>query len=323
MHYVFIMNYFADKKRISDSEKAINDLKQTKGDCVHVIRTEYAGHAGVIAVEYADAFGEDAIIFACGGDGTVHEVSNALFMRKTPMAVLPMGTGNDFARSVLPPQYYDKPHLLIARIDNYEIKPIDVIRVESFDEKGNIIKECSQYSINITSFGLDTMVQAAAKKITKAAKHAKIIRRNAYTLATVGCIIRGWNFKMHYSFVLADSSETVEGTLDYILVAICNGQYYGNGFHPAPKAKLDDGVLDVCLAEDLPLRKVIPLVSRYKNGTHETHPQIHTFRVTSGVITAVNGNPLLQGNYEGEDFKGNQVRFEVVPAAVSFAFFSI
>lgn len=323
MHYVFIMNYFADKKRISDAEKAIEDLKKAKGDLVHVVKTEYAGHAGVIAAEYADRYGEDAIIFACGGDGTVHEVSNALVFRKTPMAVLPMGTGNDFARSVLPKEYCDKPHLLISRIDSYEIRPVDVIRVESYDDKGVLVPEWSQYSINLTSFGLDTLVQAAAKNITKKARHTKIIRRNSYSLAIVACILRGWDFKMKYSFVLADEPETVEGSLAYILVAVCNGQYYGNGFHPAPQAKLDDGVLDVCLVEDLPLRKALPLVARYKKGTHLSHPQIHSYRVTSGEISIVNGDKQLQGNYEGEDFWGSQVRFEVVPAAVPFAFFSI
>jgi len=323
MHYVFIMNFFADRKRISDSEKAINDLKKTMSDRVHVIVTEYPGHAGVIASEYADRYGEDAIIFACGGDGTVHEVSNALTLRKTPMAVLPMGTGNDFARSVLPKEYYDKPHLLIQRIERHEIRPVDVIRIDSYNQKGELIPEMSQYSINLTSFGLDTVVQATAKNIIKKARHTKIIRKHAYTIATVLSIIGGWNFKMKYSFVLADSKETVEGNLSYILVAVCNGQYYGNGFHPAPLAKIDDGILDVCLVEDLPLRKALPLVTRYKKGTHVPHPQIHTFRVTSGVISAGEGNPDLQGNYEGEDFHGNQVRFEVVPAAVRFAFFSI
>ena len=323
MHYVFIMNYFADRKRTSDSEKAINQLKKTMGDRVHVIVTEYPGHAGVLAAEYADRYGEDAIIFACGGDGTVHEVSNALVSRKTAMAVLPMGTGNDFARSVLPKEYYDKPHLLIQRIERHEIRPVDVIRVESYDQTGVLLPEMSQYSINLTSFGLDTVVQAAAKSITKKARHTKIIRKNAYTLATISSIIGGWNFKMSYSFVLADSHETVQGNLSYILVAICNGQYYGNGFHPAPLAKIDDGVLDVCLVADLPLYKALPLVTRYKKGTHVPHPQIHTFRVTSGIITAGADNHDLQGNYEGEDFHGYQVRFEVVPAAVRFAFFSI
>lgn len=323
MHYVFIINYFADKKRISETEKAIIDLKQIMGDLVHVKRTEYPGHAGVIASEYAQLYGEDAIIFACGGDGTVHEVANALVFGSTPMAVLPMGTGNDFARSVLSKEYYNNPHLILSRIDKHDIRAIDVIRVESFDSLGNSLPMWSRYSINITSFGLDTMVQSTAKNITKSVRRARLIRKNAYSIAVLVCLIRGWNFKMKYSFVLSDREETVEGEIAYSLAGICNGQYYGNGFHPAPDARLDDGILDVCLVEDLPLRKAIPLISRYKKGTHTSHPKIHTFRVKSGVVSAPDSSLQLQGNYDGEDFWGNQVRFEVVPSAVRFAFFSI
>jgi diacylglycerol kinase (ATP) len=321
MHYVFILNYLADKKRATDTEKAIMQLKARMADFVHVHRTEYPGHAGVLASEYADRYCESALIFACGGDGTVHEVANALVSKSTPMAVLPMGTGNDFARSVLPPLYNAHPHLLISRIEQYEVRPIDVIRVDSYDALGKILPMWSRYSINITSFGLDTVIQSTAKNIIKSSGHKRLIRKNAYSIAILIHLIRGWNFKMKYSFVLADNGETVVGELPYCLAGICNGQYYGNGFHPAPLAKIDDGIIDVCLVEDLPRRKAIPLISKYKKGTHANHPKIHTFRVKSGVISSKDSNYQLQGNFDGEDFWGNQVRFEVVPGAIQFAFF--
>lgn len=322
MHYVFILNSFSDKKRVVETEKAIQLLKEKMPDFVHVRRTEYPGHAGVLAAEYADRYDESALIFACGGDGTVHEVANALAFRKTPMAVLPMGTGNDFARSVLPDLYNDQPHLLISRIEQYEVRPIDMIRVESYDALGKLLPMWSRYSINITSFGLDTVIQATAKNIVKSSRHTRLVRRNAYTFAILVHLIRGWNFKMKYSFVLAENGETVVGELPYCLAGVCNGQYYGNGFHPAPSAQIDDGVLDVCLVEDLPRRKAIPLISKYKKGTHEGHPKIHTFRVISGVISSKDSDYQLQGNFDGEDFWGNQVRFEVVPGAIQFAFFA-
>ena len=323
MNYVFIMNPFADRKKVSATEKAIIELEQVKGGAVYVEKTKYPGHAGELALEYADRFGEDVIIFACGGDGTVHEISNALVFRSTPMAVIPMGTGNDFARSVLSKEDYNEPHLLISRIDQYEIRPVDVIRIESFDSSGEPLPKWSGYSINISSFGLDTMVQSTAKSIIKKARRANLISRNAYSLAVLVCLVKGWDFKMKYSFVLADKDETAKGELAYCLSGICNGQYYGNGFHPAPEAKLDDGILNVCLVEDIPLRKAIPLIGKYKNGTHIPHPNIRTFRVTSGIISSTDDKKMLEGNYEGEDFWGSQVRFEVVPSAVRFAFFSI
>ncbi len=323
MHYVFILNYLADKKRVLETEKAILILKEKMEDFVHVHRTEYAGHAGVLAAKYADMYSENALVFACGGDGTVHEVANALVFRSTPMAVLPMGTGNDFARTVLPDLYNDQPHLLIERIEQFQVHPIDVIRVESLDAQGTLLPDSSRYSINITSFGLDTVIQSTAKNIIKSSGHTRLVRKNAYSIAILIHLIRGWNFKMKYKFTLAGNKGTAEGELPYCLAGVCNGEYYGNGFHPAPFAQIDDGILDVCLVENLPRRKAIPLISKYKKGTHTGNKKIHMFRVTGGVISSGVPGIQLQGNYDGEDFWGDEVRFEVVPGAIQFAFFSI
>lgn len=324
MHYAFLLNFFADKKCLAKVKDAIRELEERLGsEFVHVHTTEYAGHAGELAAEYSARFGGDVLVVACGGDGTVHEVSSALAFTGTPMAVLPMGTGNDFARSVLPEAYYSQPEQVISRIERHQIKPIDMMKVVCFDASGNPIADMCGYSVNITSFGLDTLVQFEAKKITRAARRLRLIRRNAYSLAVFICFIRGWDFHMKYSFVLADGSGTAEGETDYILSGICNGQYYGNGFHPAPGAVLDDGILDACIVEDIPIRKALPLIPKYKKGTHLPHPNIRTFRITGAVISAENEKHPLQGNYEGEDFCADKVAIEIKPKALQFAFFSI
>ena len=324
MHYAFLLNFFADKKRLAKVKDAIRELENRIGsEFVHVHTTEYAGHAGILAGEYEARYGGDVLVVACGGDGTVHEVSTALVFTATPMAVLPMGSGNDFARSVLPDVFYNKPEELISRIDRHEIKPIDIMKVDCYDAAGSPIPDMCGYSVNITSFGLDTMVQFEAKRIIKGAKRLRLIRKNAYTLALIVCVIRGWDFRMKYSFQLADGSGNAEGETDYILSGICNGQYYGGGYHPAPDAELDDGVLDACIVEDIPLRKVLPVIPKYKKGTHLPHPNIRTFRITGGVISAEDDKHPLKGNYEGEDFCADKVAIEIKPKVLQFAFFSI
>ena len=62
----------------------------------------------VLAEEYANRYRSDAVIFACGGDGTVHEVYNAL-CSDDAVGVIPMGNGNDYARTVLPQEMYNNP----------------------------------------------------------------------------------------------------------------------------------------------------------------------------------------------------------------------
>jgi diacylglycerol kinase family enzyme len=323
MHYIFLLNYFANRKKAADLEKAILEFSEGNNWDIQIHRTEYPGHAKELAAEFADRYRSEAIIFACGGDGTVHEVANALAFGQTPMSVLPMGTGNDFARSVLPKEYCDNPSLVISKINDYEIRPIDLIRVDCFDSNAKFIPETSKYSVNITSFGLDTMVNDTAKRMIQKTKRNGIIRKNAYTLAILKCFIQGWKFKMRYSFELAGRKESADGKLDFCLSCICNGSYYGNGFCPAPQAKVNDGVLEVCLVEDLPRRQAITLVDKYKKGKHFGHPKVHTYQVTSGVLSSLDSQEQIRGNYDGEDFSAHQVRFEVIPGALPFAFFSI
>jgi len=322
MHYAFIINFFADSKKRQKAEAAIDALTERLPGQVFRHVTEHPGHAGELAHKYANRYKEDCIVVALGGDGTVHEVSNALAFSKTPMAVVPLGTGNDFARSVLPPELFDHPEDIIRRLDSHEIRPIDMMRVTPYDKSGNPIPGAASMSVNITSFGLDTAVQARAKEIVAGARKSRWIRRNAYTLAIISCLVRGWNFSMRYTLHLKDG-QTVSDRISYCLACISNGRYYGNGFHPSPQGKTDDGILEATIVEDMPLIKVLPLVPKYKKGTHLGHPKIRSYQIIRCEIASENPDIPLRGNYEGEDFEGASVQIEVVPGALSFAFFSI
>lgn len=323
MRYVFLLNYFADKKKALELECAIREFEAAKDAKVEIHRTEYPGHAGELAAASAAKYQSDAIIFACGGDGTVHEVANALAFGQTPMSVLPMGTGNDFARSILPETYYRHPSKIIAAIENFELCHLDLIRVDCYDDDSVFLPEASRYSVNITSFGLDTMVNACAKEMIRKTNRNGFIRKNAYTLAILKCFIKGWRFTMNYSLELQHGKEKAEGKIQYCLACICNGQYYGGGFRPSPASKPDDGIIEVCIVEDLPRRQAIPLVNRYKKGQHFGHPKVMYYPVTSGIFSSADRGSRIHGNYDGEDFYAHQVRFEVIPGALPFAFFSI
>ena len=79
-----------------------------------MIYTEFAGHASEVAGKAAKEDG--LLVIACGGDGTIHEVANSLAESKTPMAVIPLGTGNDFTRSVMNDEHRDNCEVCIRDI---------------------------------------------------------------------------------------------------------------------------------------------------------------------------------------------------------------
>ena len=100
MKYVFIINPIAgnDNKR-----KIFSRIKSTFrliDDEMIIEETKAQGDAKRISSEYAEKYGKDCVVVSCGGDGTVHEIANGLAGTDTPMMILPLGTGNDFAKKI-------------------------------------------------------------------------------------------------------------------------------------------------------------------------------------------------------------------------------
>ena len=126
---------------------------------------------------------------------------------------------------------------------------------------------------------------------------------------------------MDYSIELENGEMIEMKNVDYSLVSICNGRYYGGGFCPAPSAEIDDGVLDVCLVDHMSRTKAFSQLMKYKKGHHVGQPGFTMYRSTSGIFSSLDSNFQLQGNYDGEDFFGHKVRYEIVPKAIRFANF--
>ncbi|NLT11830.1 MAG: hypothetical protein GXY06_05405 [Clostridiaceae bacterium] len=321
MHFVFIVNARSGLKAASQLEKAVRLQAERDKNDYHFLKTEYAGHAKELAEEYSNRYRNEAIIFACGGDGTVHEIANAVAFSQTPVGVIPMGTGNDFARTVLSQEMYDNPLLIIQALNRIDIRSIDLLRVDCYNLLSDHIPELSVYSVNITSFGLDTAINDTAMAMVKKHPNSRFFKKRAYDLAILKCFFKGWRYSFRYSLELADELENIDSQCRYTLACICNARYYGKGFCPSPNSRVDDGTLEVCIVDDLTRRKALPLIGKYKKGKHLGHPNVHSFKVTSGVIASTDVNRPLRGNYDGELFSASQIRFEVIPASLPFVFF--
>ena len=102
MKYVFIVNPIAGN---DDKAKIFSRIKSTFrliDDEMIIEETHAPGDAKRISSEYSEKFGSDCVIVSCGGDGTVHEIANGLAGTNTPLMVIPLGTGNDFAKQTIP-----------------------------------------------------------------------------------------------------------------------------------------------------------------------------------------------------------------------------
>lgn len=305
MKYVFIANPVSGKritnKLLADIEDAF--IAKGKGDRLIVEYTRRKGHGGEIAARYASEYGSDCVVVACGGDGTVHEISNALVHTDTAMMILPLGTGNDFAKKI----YGAKPDAVKVARDlgfldaspKFVIKKIDMGRCND------------HYFIGVMSFGFDTSVEIAADKI---ARKAPFLGKGSYKLGLIASLFGNKRFAFHASLDGIDENGSpchTESDLVFTLMAVCNSSFYGGGFCPAPEADLSDGIFDMCVAADCNAIDVIKLAPHYIKGVADKKSsKITLSRVTGGRLTAADGGEFVE-NCDGENRIVKEIDFSM------------
>ena len=271
-------------------------------DC-QIILTERPGHATRLAADFAALYGSRLMVVACGGDGTAREVAAGLVDTEAAMSILPIGTANDFARVALSTRDVD---LLIPLLPYPCIRPIDLIAVDD------------EVSLNITSLGFDTKVQLKAMQLNT---RFRFLGSSVYPLAIVLSLIGKRQYALRCILDIIDQEglpKEITLQTNMILAAVCNGRYYGGGYNPAPTASLDDGQLVFSMVENMPLRRIMTLLPKYKKGTHLEDQAVHTWSVRSGEIEALDG--VLLGNYDGDAFQKKRIHFRVLPGALNFGF---
>lgn len=313
MKYIFVVNPIAGN---DDKHKVFSRIKSTfryLNDEMIIEETKCSGDAKDISKRYSDKYGKDCVIVSCGGDGTVHEIANGIAGTDTPMMILPLGTGNDFAKKIYGTKKINVENVIKAfgfyngKIQ-YEVKPIDLI-----DYNG---EKC----INVMSYGLDTKVETIGRKI---AEKMPAIGHQAYNIAVFPVMMQSLKYKINVDINCIDregKEYKIQGEpLNYTLFAICNASYYGGGFCPAPDSILDDGLLDYALCRPVNVAQALPLIPKYSKGKVDTIKYMDTGYITSGRIWSADGGKLL-GNCDGENFDYTEVNFKVEPKSLKLCF---
>jgi diacylglycerol kinase (ATP) len=232
------------------------------------------------------------LVISCGGDGTANDIVNALYKpeykNEIPLLVLPAGSGNDFST-----QLYGKIKAtdLFEKCLNYTIKKVD-------------LGLCNQ---NIFLNGIGIGFDGSIAQNTSSNKNRILPTTLKYYLAIFKNLFVFNEFDYHTSNDKANRKG--------FIVAISNGNSYGGGFKIAPKAKLDDGLLDV--VEIGAVSKIkrpiyIPIVEKGKhlNLSFVTHHQTQQIEIKSG------SHQKIQAHADGEHFEANTFNVEVLRAAL-------
>ncbi len=261
-----IINPSASRGRALRAWSRVRDLVASHGLTFTETLTERRMHAWEIAQDAASQ--GYTLIVAAGGDGTVNEVINGLMQVPQParpaLAVLPGGTGNDFARGIGTPKRAD---LAVQALLTGTRKRVDVGQVND------------RYFGGISGVGFD------AEAARQANEWPRWVGGTALYVAAI--------LKMLVTYSPVDARITIDGraqSLRMFLLAAANTKWYGGGMFMAPHAEMDDGRLAVVYARDLGKLETLALLPQVYSGRHLLHPKVsHT---TADEIRVESDTPL-------------------------------
>ena len=277
------------------------DLEMTRatGDAV-----EAAAHAG----------GMDTVI-AVGGDGVIHEVVNGLMaidQRDRPtLGIIPMGTGNDFARTL--GETFNNPEVSLRELFNGTVRTIDLGLVTSdLCPTGPLPGTPGTYFMETLSFGMDAAI--AIDTTNRRAAGTTTEGSALFMTSTLKVALAG---AAGYSCHVSIDGEELD--LASVMFAVQNGPSYGGGFQICPDASPTDGVLDVCYNTYRPnLPHLIALLGLARFGKHTRSKAVRLCQARTLKLDFASTTPPCQ--VDGEELKGSRFEVRVAPQALNVIF---
>jgi diacylglycerol kinase (ATP) len=213
-------------------------------------------------------------VVAIGGDGLVNLCLQEVAERDIALAVIPAGTGNDFARAV--GSHKKSVSEIFNAVLSHEPSAIDLGLIT-----GDFGK---RWYVQVLSTGFDALVNNLANRISWPRGQLK------YTLATIFTLAR---FKpIEYEITIDDK----QFKQDFMLLSVANGETYGGGMRICPKASNSDGIFDILLVHPVSKIVLLTIFPKVFAGRHIPHPKIEITKGRKVQLTA-NASAFADGEF--------------------------
>jgi len=290
MKFIITVNPHGGKKLGPRLLNRVKPLFEAKGIELFVVETTFAGHAKELAnqlniTEY-DGF------IGIGGDGTLHEIINGMLSRhdgnKIPIGIIPGGSGNSYMHDL---QLTD-PLKAAKAIINGKTRALDTAKVEV----NHIIK----YSNNMIGWGLVT-------DVGNQAEHFRWLGTNRYTILSVVEVLR---HKSRPATLIMDDKKIED---EFIFIIACNSIHVGKGMKMAPKARLDDGLIDlIVIRSGVSRTRLLQVLPKLFDGSHINEPELEYYQ-TSQFSLIPETDEIL--NIDGEIMGSTPIKVEMISNA--------
>lgn len=297
--WLLIANPSSGNGKGRNDSKEVQDLLSQKGIETDIFYSEYSGHTSVL-VHQAIEKGYRKII-SMGGDGTLNEVVNGIFNQQhvstdeITIAVIPVGTGNDWCKTFNIPKDYQQAADVIAREKTIQH---DIGVAENGHDK-------KRYFINIAGLGYDGFVTEKISKMKQSGSGGKLF----YLLWITWYLFQYKNTKISFKI---DGKEFPEEEI--FTLSVCNCRYNGDGMMQAPSALPDDGLLNITVMKKIhPFKSIISL-PKMKNGTFVNMKEAALY---TGKTVEVNSSPQVIAETDGELIGETPLRFSIIHNALN------
>ena len=309
-----VLNIYAASKRAESywrkAEKALKELEIG----YHGNRTGRSGNAMEITFDACMAGYRKFI--AVGGDGTVHDVLNGIaayldwaddvgysvdFSAFT-LGVIPVGSGNDWIKTTGVPKDVCEA---VKTLKKCCVGHQDVVRLSVLDENDNEISR--SYMVNVGGVGLDPRICEQVNRLKTEGKRGRILY--------VTSLIHAIRHRKSSGIQVICDGETVFDGLFYS-IAFGIGKYSGGGMRQTPTAVLDDGLLDVTVIPELPMKRIIREVWRLFDGTFHKVPELVTGKYKEIVVCPC-GRELEPVQVDGEVVGKGKAKFKVLDSQIN------
>jgi YegS/Rv2252/BmrU family lipid kinase len=245
-------------------------------------------------------------IITVGGDGTLHEVLNGVLCSEEcpsteiTLALIPVGTGNDWGRMFGIPLNYEKAAAIIKK-GKIMLHDAGLI---SYSEQGEKKK---RYFINIAGLGFESVV-------VKRSNYQKDRGRSGKLIYFYNLLLSLLTYKNTRVQMIIDGNET---SADIFSINVGNGRYCGGGMRQTPNALPTDGLLDVTVIKDIGKLEIIWKLKILYNGTILSHPLIDGYRCKNLKVTS---DSLIYTEADGESLGHTPAEFSIIPSAINIIY---
>jgi len=259
-----------------------------EGDGVNLVGAHTSANVDTLLHEARSAIKERVpLLIVGGGDGTINAVAGLLANSRTALAVLPLGTGNEFARDLQIPMTIEGACEIVTKGRTIHV---DLGKVQD------------RFFVNIVTAGLSTKI---AEQLTNPMK--KQFGRFAYAFAVFG------GLRNLRAFQATLTTENGKSEFECLQIVIGNGRLHAGPFPVLPDARLRAGKFSIYALKGNRRSEFIRYALMLPGGHHASLGEIHTEHARKGTLVT---SPRVKTIVDGELFDRTPISFEALPSAL-------